>query len=181
MMSDTTDPSRKRSRRFVVAFVVVKLSLLALALYVNFANPFHLGLKPQETEAAVSVFEPLVIATAAGPKSLRIEVADDPLEMQKGLMFRQSMPADQGMLFVHEADGERMMWMKNTYLSLDMLFIEANGRIHRIAERTQPFSEDTVASQGPVRAVLELNAGQAAAMGIKVGDMVKQRAFGNAP
>jgi uncharacterized protein len=180
-MSDAVDPSRKRTRRFVIGFVVVKLTLVAFALYANFANPFHLGVKPQTDIGDTSGLEPLVIDTAAGPKTFRIEIADDPLEMQKGLMFRQSMPADQGMLFIHERDGERMMWMKNTYLALDMLFIEANGRVHRIAERTQPFSEATVPSQGPVRAVLELNAGQASAMGIKVGDMVKHKAFGNAP
>jgi uncharacterized protein len=181
-MTTELDPARRRSRKFVIAFVVVKLTLIGVALYANFVNPFHLRIKPQPLEGIVEAqLEPLTIATSAGPKSFRVEIADTPEKMQTGLMFRQTMPADQGMLFVHPSDGERTMWMKNTYLSLDMLFIDANGRIHRIAERTTPFSEETVSSEGPVRAVLELNAGQSDALGIKAGDIVKHRAFGNAP
>ncbi len=153
--------------------------LTAAALYINITNPFGLHLKPQVNDGFGAELQELTINTSAGPKIYKVEIADKPDAKSRGLMFRQTMPADQGMLFIHEKDGERMMWMKNTYLSLDMIFIEANGRVHRIAERTKPFSEDSVLSQGPVRAVLELNAGQAAAIGLKVGDVVKHPAFGN--
>ncbi len=184
-MTVSTDPARKRTRIFVAGFVAAMAVLLAAALYINIANPFGLHLKPVPVEdggaAEAASLEPLVIETAAGPKALKVEIADDAAEMSRGLMFRQSMPDDQGMLFVHAQDGERSMWMKNTYIPLDMLFIESNGRVHRIEERTVPFSEQTIGSQGPVRAVLELNGGQAAALGVKPGDVIRHKAFGNAP
>jgi uncharacterized protein len=182
-MTQPSDPARERSRLFVGGFVALTLLIAAGALYVNLANPFGLHIKPNSDmdEAAAVNLEPLSIDTSSGPRAFRVEIADDPAEMSKGLMFRQTMPADQGMLFIHEKDGERLMWMKNTYLALDMLFITADGRISHIAERTQPFSETTIASNGPVRAVLELNGGAAAAAGIKVGDVVRHKAFSNAP
>jgi uncharacterized protein len=182
-MAAETDPARRRSRAFVAAFVVVVAVLAAAAIYINIANPFGLkraaqGDEQAQGEQVQGALEQLIIETSAGPRSFKVEIARTPEQKSKGLMFRQSMPTDQGMLFLHDQDAERMMWMRNTYLALDMLFIKADGRIHRIAERTQPFSEATVASQGPVRAVLELNAGRASASGIKVGDLVRHGHFG---
>jgi uncharacterized protein len=174
-MSRDQGQARSRSRVFVAVFAVVCLVLAAAAVYINLANPFGLSRKA-ESEGAL---ETLVIETSAGPKTFRVEIADTPDEQSRGLMYRETMPADQGMLFVHPADGERVMWMKNTYLSLDMLFITAAGKVHSIAERTTPFSEETISSNGPVRAVLELNAGQAAANGVRAGDVVRHATFGN--
>jgi uncharacterized protein len=163
-----------RSQVFASTFAALVLLLSAAAIYINIANPFglHRAAEPAGT------LEELVVVTASGEHKLKVEIADSVEELSKGLMFRQTMPADQGMLFIHERDGERMMWMKNTYLSLDMVFITAYGKVHRIAERAQPFSEETIGSQGPVRAVLELNAGKTAEIGLKRGDLIRHKAFG---
>jgi uncharacterized membrane protein (UPF0127 family) len=95
----------------------------------------------------------------------------------RGLMFRRSMPADHGMLFDFEQVAPVAMWMKNTYLSLDMLFIRPDGTIARIAADTEPQSTRVIPSGEPVLAVLELNAGTAARLGIKAGDWVKHPTF----
>ena len=94
-----------------------------------------------------------------------------------GLMFRTELAPDAGMLFVFDTVGPMTMWMKNTYISLDMLFVAADGRISRIARNTTPFSERMIASGGPVRAVLELRGGTASKLGIKPGDRVRSDAL----
>ncbi len=94
-----------------------------------------------------------------------------------GLMYRKSLPDGQGMLFDFAPEQEVAMWMKNTYVSLDMIFIRADGRIHRIAERTKTESTDIIPSGGPVRAVLEVVAGTAQKYGIAVGDKVGHPLF----
>jgi len=95
-------------------------------------------------------------------------------------MFRPSVPADEGMLFDWGVPRESAMWMRNTIAPLDMLFITEQGRVHRIAERTVPYSLNAVESRGPVRATLELAAGTAERLGIRIGDLVEQRIFGTA-
>jgi uncharacterized membrane protein (UPF0127 family) len=96
-------------------------------------------------------------------------------------MFRPSVPDDGGMLFDWGKERDIQMWMKNTISSLDMLFINADGTIRAIAEHTVPQSLATIPSNGPVRATLELAAGTAERLDIRVGDKVLQRIFGNAP
>jgi uncharacterized membrane protein (UPF0127 family) len=91
------------------------------------------------------------------------------------------VPEDGGMLFDWGSPRESNMWMRNTIASLDMIFIAADGRIHRIAERTVPFSLATISSNGPVRATLEVASGTAARLGIRVGDRVLHPIFGAAP
>ncbi|GGC48485.1 hypothetical protein GCM10011504_28680 [Siccirubricoccus deserti] len=126
--------------------------------------------------------EPLVIVTRDGKRhEFRVEMALSPDQQMVGLMFRPSVAADGGMLFDWGAPRESSMWMRNTITSLDMLFIAADGRIHRIAERTVPYSLVPIDSRGPVRATLELAAGTAERLGLRVGDRVLQRIFGNAP
>jgi uncharacterized membrane protein (UPF0127 family) len=98
-----------------------------------------------------------------------------------GEMFRTSVPAEGGMLFDWGVSRESQMWMKNTLVPLDMVFINANGTIRSIAENTTPRSLAVIDSRGPVRATLELAAGTTAKDNIRVGDTVKQRIFGNAP
>ena len=107
-----------------------------------------------------------------------IEVADDPKAKQLGLMFRTELPDGKGMLFPYGESREIGMWMRNTYIPLDMLFIRADGVIHRIEERTEPLSERLISSQGPVTAVLEIAGGAAARHGIKAGDRVRHPLFG---
>jgi uncharacterized membrane protein (UPF0127 family) len=123
--------------------------------------------------------ERLFIDTSKGPVGFTVELALTPENRATGLMDRQSMAADHGMLFRFDQTRDVLMWMKNTPLSLDMLFIAENGRIARIAENTVPFSETIIPSGSPVRYVLELNAGTAAKTGVAVGDRVRHRVIGN--
>jgi len=122
--------------------------------------------------------EALSIATQGGQRqALRVEVARNDADRAQGLMFRRSMPADQGMLFDFGRVEPVSMWMQNTYLPLDMLFIRAAGTVARIAANTEPLSARTIPSGEPVLAVLELNAGTASKLGIKPGDRVEHPMF----
>lgn len=107
----------------------------------------------------------------------KVDVAKSPAEQQRGLMFRTDIPANGGMLFApYPADGgpprEASFWMKDTPSPLDIIFIRADGTIAHIAENTVPFSEAQVRSGEPVAAVLEINGGRSAELGISVGDKV---------
>ena len=94
-------------------------------------------------------------------------------------MFRKELPEGHGMLFDFKQDQPVGFWMHNTYISLDMIFIQGDGRILRIAENTKPMSDRLVPSGGPVRAVLEVIAGTASKLGIAPGDKVTGSIFGN--
>ena len=122
--------------------------------------------------------EQLVIETSQGPVSFSVELALTPDDRSTGLMNRESMAADHGMLFRFEQTRQVLMWMKNTPLPLDMLFIDDGGTLVGIAKDTTPYSEDIIASPGSVRYVLELNAGTADAKGIAVGNKVRHRTIG---
>lgn len=127
--------------------------------------------------ARAAVIEPLTIDTRFGPVAFKVEIAVSADERAKGLMYRTELAPDAGMLFDFHTDQQVYMWMKNTYIPLDMVFIRADGRIARIAADTTPLSTETISSGGPVRAVLELPAGTAKARGIAVGDKVRHRIF----
>ncbi|MBI1384689.1 MAG: DUF192 domain-containing protein [Rhizobiales bacterium] len=120
--------------------------------------------------------EAVVIETASGPVSFEAEIARTPSEQAKGLMFRQSLGEREGMLFVYPRQ-VASMWMKNTYISLDMLFIDEHGRIVRIARETEPFSAAIITSGTPVTGVLEIGGGLARRLGIAVGDRVRHPHF----
>jgi len=122
-------------------------------------------------------FEPLTIVTQSGRHAFQVEVARNDADRAQGLMYRRSMPADRGMLFDFGRVEPVAMWMKNTYLSLDMLFIRPDGTIARVAENAEPLSTRTIPSGEPVQAVLELNGGTAARLGIKAGDRVEHPIF----
>jgi uncharacterized membrane protein (UPF0127 family) len=122
--------------------------------------------------------EPLVIETQAGPVSFSVELALTPEERSIGLMYRQTMAAEHGMLFRFDQTRPVMMWMKNTPLALDMLFLDDSGMIVGVAADTVPFSEDIISSPGSVRYVLELNAGIAQKHGILAGDRARHWAIG---
>lgn len=123
--------------------------------------------------------ESLTIRTAAKNEyRFDVEIAETPRQMMQGLMFRKALAPDAGMLFVHERDTLATMWMKNTYIPLDMVFIDRTGRIVGIHERAEPHSLDTIAAPEPVRAVLELAGGMTSRLGIREGDRVLHPAFG---
>jgi uncharacterized membrane protein (UPF0127 family) len=121
--------------------------------------------------------ETLTLVTGSGRHDIAIEVAETPEEMARGLMFRTHLPDDQGMLFQYPAPQEVTMWMRSTYIPLDVVFIRADGVVHRIATRTEPLSERLIASEGPVTGVLELAGGAAERLGLKPGDRVRHSHF----
>jgi uncharacterized membrane protein (UPF0127 family) len=128
-------------------------------------------------QLAWAQFQPLEIATKNGVHVFSVEFVNTDEQRGRGLMFRRELPEGQGMLFDFERDQEITMWMENTYVSLDMIFIRADGRITRIAENTEPLSRRLVPSGGPVRAVLEVVAGTARKLGIRPGDNVSHPMF----
>lgn len=123
--------------------------------------------------------ESISIGTAKGPVFIRAELATNWAQHERGLMYRRAMDENAGMLFDFHRPIDISFWMKNTYLPLDILFIRANGRIARITANTVPMSLAPIPSGEPVRAVLELNAGQAAKLGIKEGALVRSSIFGD--
>ncbi|MBV9824487.1 MAG: DUF192 domain-containing protein [Alphaproteobacteria bacterium] len=123
----------------------------------------------------------LSVVTASGPQKFTVEVATSPAQMEQGLMFRRNMAADAGMIFDFNPPSPAAMWMKNTIIPLDMLFVDAQGRVVDVHERAVPESLDTIGGTKLVRAVIELNGGTAARLGIKPGDrVIFPQFFGNA-
>jgi uncharacterized membrane protein (UPF0127 family) len=115
---------------------------------------------------------PLTIHSQNGDHAFTVEVAATLDQQERGLMFRRSLGADQGMIFPYDPPQDVGFWMKNTLIPLDMLFIRSDGSIARIAENTTPLSLDGVPSGEPVAAVLELRGGRARELGIRAGDRV---------
>jgi uncharacterized membrane protein (UPF0127 family) len=121
--------------------------------------------------------ETLKLITAQGTHTIDVEVTETPAEKAQGLMFRTRLADTSGMLFFYDTPQEITMWMRNTYIPLDMVFIRADGVVHRIEARTEPLSENIVASKGDVTACLELAGGAAERLGLKPGDKVEHRFF----
>jgi uncharacterized membrane protein (UPF0127 family) len=121
--------------------------------------------------------ESLEILTKTGIRVFNVEMAETPEQQRVGLMFRKEVADGEGMLFDFGMSRPVAMWMENTIVSLDMLFIRADGTIANIAKGTTPFSRQTVESQGSVKAVLEVVAGAADRYGIAAGDKVSHRIF----
>jgi uncharacterized membrane protein (UPF0127 family) len=138
---------------------------LALAACVAFAT----------SALAAVTFEKSELAIESDGKQHRfvIEIARTPEQSQQGLMFRAKMAPDAGMLFLYDPPQNTSMWMFQTLIPLDMLFIGADGRVVNIHERAVPGSTATISSAGPVRAVLELNGGTVARLKLKPGDRVR--------
>lgn len=149
-------------QRLIWLFQVMLLLVVTTA---SFAQP-----KPDT--GAVFPVEALEIITSNGSFEFSVEIADETEERSQGLMFREKMLPTHGMLFDFGETAPIMMWMKNTPLSLDMLFIREDGTIARVAGNTEPFSTKIIASGEPVSHVLELNAGMARQIGVKPGDRV---------
>ena len=121
--------------------------------------------------------EPLQIVTASGTHEFQVEIAADDASRERGLMNRRYMPADRGMLFEFEREAPVSFWMKNTYIPLDMIFISRAGMVTNVVADAEPLSERIIPSGPPCAAVLELNGGAAAAIGLKVGDRVRHPSF----
>lgn len=154
-----------------IAAAVVSIAFVA-AVFALFAAP-----DARIAAVAQPALQPLAIVTDTGRHEFSVELAATPEERSRGLMYRRSMPAEQGMLFDFGRVQPVSMWMKNTYLSLDMFFITEDGTIVRIAENTEPLSERTIPSGQPVLSVLELNAGTARRLGITAGARVEHPLF----
>ena len=158
---------------FGVAAVAIVLVGLAIA-----------ALMPAAAQSTLQSFptDRLSIETADGQRlDFEVELALTPEQRAQGLMFRRDLPERGGMLFVYGKEWDVSMWMKNTVIPLDMLFIEGDGRIVAIAERTVPQSLETISSGRMVTGVLELNGGTAARLGIRPGDRVRHSAFTSVP
>jgi uncharacterized membrane protein (UPF0127 family) len=148
---------RARGSSLVAALVFLLVSAAAVA-------------QPQK-------FEPLTIVSGSARHAFQVEVMREDADRAQGLMYRRSIAPDRGMLFDFNRVEPVSMWMKNTYISLDMLFIRPDGTIARIAVDTEPLSTRTISSGEPVAGVLEVAAGTAARLGIKAGDRVEHPMF----
>jgi uncharacterized membrane protein (UPF0127 family) len=147
------------------------LKSAALALFLFQAYPSAAAQAVTADQSMRFASEPLVIRTARGERhKFTVELALTDRQREYGLMFRTAMPADHGMLFDFGVSRRVMMWMENTPLPLDMLFLDKSGVITRIHENAEPYSRAIIDSQSPVRYVIELNGGAAAKLGLATGD-----------
>jgi uncharacterized protein len=159
--------------RFLTAWALcVGFLIIGSSAYAQDAAPEPLSAFPQSL---------LAIRTSTGKViNFKIWTADTPQRERQGLMFIREMDAHAGMLFLFPQNQPVLMWMKNTYISLDLLFMNRSGKIDYIAQRATPRSLDVIGPATPEFAVLELSAGAAERFGIHVGDVVVHPSFTNA-
>lgn len=151
---------------------VARLALCALLTMPGLGQAADNPAEPTPDFSAYPKASVTITRAGGGKDTFRVWSADTEQQKKQGLMFVRQMPRDCGMLFPQSTPGMVVLWMKNTYLSLDILFIGENGVIADIVPRTTPLSTGIIASPGPVTAALELNAGETARRGIRVGDRV---------
>ena len=159
------------------ALLVAQLRIggrLMMSLVAASAVLFAFYTTPAARAASV---QPLEIATKSGVRVFEVEMATTEEEKTTGLMYRKELADGKGMLFDFSPEQQISMWMKNTYISLDMIFIRADGRILRIAENTEPLSTKIISSGGLAKGVLEVIAGTAQKYGIRPGDRVAHPLF----
>lgn len=162
-------------------YLVLFSACLALTIFGSLRTPTSTAQAQGAAAPVAKATSPLAIVTADGKNHpFKVEVVAEPEERQVGLMFRRSLAADGGMLFDFGRTEPVAMWMKNTLIPLDMLFIASDGSVVNIAQRTVPGSLATIPSAKPVRFVLEVAGGTASRLGIKPGDKVIHPLFGNA-
>lgn len=153
----------------------VKSAVAALFLFLSV-----LGLAEASADEINFPSELLTVISAGGTKhQFLVELATSDEQRSRGLMFRKHLDADAGMLFDFGVTRRVSMWMMNTEIPLDMLFIGEGGAIHCIHREAEPMSQAIIDSRGPVKYVLEINGGRAAALGIREGDRVISRQIGN--
>ncbi len=138
---------------------------LALAALLAVFVPVFLPVTPPAAAA-----DEVVLVVDGERHVFSAEIADDPVERSRGLMFRESIPTDHGMLFDFGVERHVTFWMKNTLISLDIIFVEADGDIVAVAEETTPLSLDSIPSDAPVRFVFEVIAGTVDRLGLEPGD-----------
>ncbi|ACK49522.1 protein of unknown function DUF192 [Methylocella silvestris BL2] len=146
-----------------------------LAMILTLAQP--LTALRAGADSGVAKLESLEIVTPTGPHAFLVEVMRTEAGRERGLMYRRAMAQDRGMLFDFGVEQPIQMWMKNTYLPLDMIFISRSGKVVGVAENAEPLSETIIPSGAPAYGVLELNAGAAAKIGVKIGDSVRHAMF----
>ena len=161
--------------------MIFRRSLLAAALFAVALSAKADEANPTEPQPTLPTEELSIVTRDGKTHDFTVEMATTSAQQTIGLMFRKDVPADSGMLFDWGGLRNSDMWMRNTISSLDMLFIDADGKIHHIAENAVPQSLAVISSDGQVRGTLELAAGTVEKLDIHVGDMVHQRIFGNAP
>jgi uncharacterized membrane protein (UPF0127 family) len=156
-------PTPMPTRRFLIMLVLLASLLPAAG-------------RAQTQDYAIAT---VTVRSAGGPHVFKVELAETPAQMEQGLMFRREMAPDAGMLFDFKTPQVATMWMRNTLIPLDMLFVGGDGHIVNIHERAVPQSDAIIAAAAPVRFVIELNGGTAAKLGIKPGDQVSGSMFGS--
>lgn len=157
---------------------IITLFLLAVSLMCYCMSLVQAD-EPKAYSSAATTFKEDTLKIKSGTKTHRftIEVAQTPEQLELGLMYRTEMAANHGMLFLMGKEEPIYMWMKNTVLSLDMLFIDSHGRIIRVTPGAKPYSTNAIDSGSPASAVLELPGGTAKKLGIREGDQVLYSAF----
>ena len=148
--------------------------MVAMALFALAGSFMLFGLSIADARAKL---EPLTIVTETGSHRFDVEIAETSEQKTIGLMFRTELGERAGMLFPYGTAQEITMWMRNTYIPLDMVFIRGDGTVHRVEERTTPMSETVIASEGDVTAVLEIAGGVAEKLKIKPGSRIEHRTF----
>lgn len=169
-----------RSRIWVALIVLALVAVSGVTIYANGSSN---SLRNQLLAQGKGIpdkdgLESLDIDTATGKHHFRVEVMRTDETRGRGLMERRFLPAERGMLFDFQEVRNVSMWMRNTYIPLDMVFIKQDGTVHRVEERTEPLSERVIDAGTPVLGVLELNAGTAAKIGLTPGDRVRHEMFG---
>lgn len=164
---------------------LIGLGLLFAITSCNFVPLSAQGLRPYEAldpaKAQSLPVSPLSIQSRGKSYSFMVELADTDVQRNIGLMHRNVLSADHGMLFDFHGEQRVSFWMRNTFIPLDMIFIRSSGEIAAIAENTVPHSERPVGPTQPVQAVLEVPGGTAARLGLKAGDVVHHQIFNNMP
>jgi len=155
--------------------------IAGMLLVVIGASSFYLATQsPTAADGRAMVLpvdpDPLIAETSSGERSFSVEVADDMQEREQGLMFREHMDDDHGMLFVFDDTRDVGFWMKNTPLPLDLIFIGQDGRVRAI-KQGEPLSPAVISPASPVRFVLEVKAGIAEKAGIEDGDRIRHPAI----
>ncbi len=152
----------------------------AIAVALVACSPGSGDAAPQSSQSAPAVHPvsglpvvPLKVTSGSKVHQFRVELARTPQEQAKGLMFRTEMGVDEGMIFPFDPPRGASFWMRNTVIPLDLIFVAPDGRISNIAANAIPYDETPLTSNGEARAVLELNGGRAAELGIKPGDRVE--------
>jgi len=166
-----------RFQRLTLSFVLPIAAARGWRGFAAAVAAFVLLLIGAAPAALAQSLEKLEIASATGPHVFNVEIADNEVKREIGLMYRRYLPENRGMLFDFKEDAPVSFWMKNTYIPLDMIFISRRGVVTKIVLNAEPLSETPIPSGGPVLGVLEINGGLAARLGIKPGDRVTYPIF----